>query len=274
MKMLHWSVLLVALAPGAMWVGAQAQVPQAPAQEPAASEDGVRRSAAPTGRGPGDVTTRPAWWGRGGGGGFRGGGGDESSIRFRRGAFGGDALPPSDMPTAEQWDEVAKYMQVELPNTWRHFQTVSEDKKEEVKKQIFTKFRETQQLRERNETELYELKMKEAKLADDFAGLARDHRRAPLADRSVILVKLRAKARDIAENQFAQREIRIKRLEDQLAAEKERLARARSIVDRTVDNRMNDLISRVRKDDDLPGRTEPKGPAVEASPEPRAPRRT
>lgn len=145
-------------------------------------------------------------------------------------------------PTEAQWKEISEYMKRELPNAWELYEHQTPARQAGMRRQIFARFQATQALRQSNQVELYNLRLREQKLLDQTAGLVKQWRRAPLDEKAAIRKQIRGKAQEIVQVSLQEQELRIKHLEAQLAEAKNRLAQDRSNLETLAERRSNRIL--------------------------------
>jgi hypothetical protein len=181
----------------------------------------------------GDPTSRPygRYWG------MRGMM-EAAGMRFNRENEG----LPTTQPTEAQWHEWSEYMKRELPNAWEAYQRQPVARQAKMRAQIFAKFQATEALRKSNQMELYSLRLRQQKLWDQVAGLIKQWRSAPLDQRPALRAQLRSKVKQATEAMFKEQEIRIKKLEQQLADAKNHLAEERNNLEAATDRHTSHLL--------------------------------
>jgi hypothetical protein len=114
---------------------------------------------------------------------------------------------------------------------------------EDVQAQIFGRYRELMQIKDRD-TELYELKLKQAKVADAAIELWNRYRMAlrnETENAEDIKSQMREKIREKFNLELQERKLRIGRLTDQLNNQKKMLAADEKDIDNKIDERVRAL---------------------------------
>jgi hypothetical protein len=153
-----------------------------------------------------------------------------------------DDEPLSVDPTDAQWHEIAEYMKRELPNAWEFYQHQTVAHQVKMRRQIFAKFQATEQLRHTNQLELYALRLQEQKLLDQTAGLIKEWRSVSLDKKAAVRQQIRLKVREQMQVVLKEQQLRIQKLEQQLADAKNHLTDEQHNLDAAADHRSDRLL--------------------------------
>jgi hypothetical protein len=186
-----------------------------------------------------------------------------------RRAIAADAAADAPL-TEEEWGKAVTFMEQYSPNRLHALQEgVGPDspRYNELRKFINRHYRELSQLKDRNDTEIYNLRVKTIQAEDEFWGLRQKLRETPESQRDPIRQQLRAKVAEQLELGDRERQLRITRLEKVLAEEKEKLEADKGRMAQRVDERYRMLIRpQVNQGKGKGKREEPASNTTTASP--------
>jgi len=156
---------------------------------------------------------------------------------------GSATRPYLRLPSDEEWTKVSTFMKDELPNSWALYQRMSDKnpgRGEEAKRRIFQRYQELH--KDKDSSEIFEAKLKQAKIGDEILPLVAKMHEAPDSEKPALESQLREKVKEKIGVELKERELRIQDLAAKLDREKAKLAEDRVKMEASLDARVNSLI--------------------------------
>ena len=158
--------------------------------------------------------------------------------------------------TEQDIEDASTFMQEHAPNRWRLIQNLPEEGaiRRGVMGYMVARYKSLLNIRE-EDSKLYELKLNQLKTEDDIFGIVSSAHTTE--DRQKHSIQITESVRKMVDLNITEREMRIERLKTSLAAEEQRLANDRKVVDSVVKERVEKLIAegaQAMRRDMLPGR--------------------
>jgi hypothetical protein len=172
-------------------------------------------------------------------------------------------------PTDDEWAEVAVFMKEHSPQRWRMYQNAPEGHQGRLRGPIYSAWKTLTRL-EREDKEMYELRLKRLPIEDDIFALSGDIKKGG-EKAPELRAQLRAKVAAFMDSRMEERKLRITRLQKSLKEEQQALTEFDSQRDRIVDNRTREVVTQgpgaLRERSDRPDDAQRNAiPETEASP--------
>ena len=183
--------------------------------------------------------------------------GDEPHERPRRGGPEGfrpgngmlpGGRPPAQRPflqpmSLEEYDRAMAFMRQNMPTVHEIWTNLPDrfQQRRMMPPRIAAAFKLLFEAEDRQDSATADLLARQLRLRDEFLGELIDLRRSG-GDRVLIREQLREKTREIVLANLEQRELRVRQMEERLAAERQKLARERENPDELVEGQLNAMM--------------------------------
>jgi hypothetical protein len=155
----------------------------------------------------------------------------------------GRTVAASPLPTEEEWRQVAALFSEISPARWHVFEQVlaKPGRRDRARRYLFARYNELRDL-QKNSPAAYQLKLQQVRFEDEIFRLDTAIRvAASPADAETLRAELRDKVRERVNKDLADREQRLRQLQERLDREKAALEQVRKRSDLTVENRSNNI---------------------------------
>jgi hypothetical protein len=141
---------------------------------------------------------------------------------------------PSPRMDEGDWEKVEEFMKANSPKRWQMYQNAPPSQQARLKPPIWTAWRSLERLQSEAK-EIYDVRLKRLPVEDQIFGLMSDIRRSGGRASAEQRKQLRTKVGQFVDLRQEERRLRIKKLEETLAREKEQLAETETDREGTIE---------------------------------------
>jgi hypothetical protein len=137
----------------------------------------------------------------------------------------------------DDWSEIAAFMKENCPKRWEQYQKLPPDRQDQLKWIVSRRWRLMQWVKTTNK-DLYELQVNRWRVEDEVYGLTQDLKKTTSTDEPTVRAKLRSKIGEMIDLRSKERQMRIKRWEEQIAQERDMIAKETRDRDEIINHRV------------------------------------